>query len=67
MLNYSNFEDLKKKCEACLKRDHDMFNCPEIHHIPRREFIIMRTNYTQPTIDRNIFKRKTSIEIMSYF
>ena len=60
MLNYSNFEDLKKKCEACLKRDHDMFNCQEIHHIPRREFIIMRANYTQPTLDRSRFKRKTA-------
>ena len=59
MLIYSNFEDLKKKCEACLKRDHDIFNCPQIHYVPRKNFIIMRHQYSKPKLEREIFKRST--------
>lgn len=59
MLIYSNFEDLRKKCEACLKRDHDIFNCPQIHYVPRKNFIITRHQYSKPRLERELFKRTT--------
>lgn len=30
-----------------------MFNCPEIHYVPRRDFIIKRYLYSQPTLQRD--------------
>ena len=57
MVIYSNLEDLKKRCNSCLKKDHDIFTCPEIHYFPRKDFIIKRHLYSQPRTKREIFKR----------
>ena len=54
---YSDFNDLKTKCKVCQKMDHDIFNCPEIHYVPRREFILRRHFYSEPIVIRRDFKR----------
>ena len=70
MLIYSDLEDLNKKCKACLKRDHNIFNCPEIHYVPRKDFIIRRYLYSEPTIERRFerrrdFKRHNALKTVS--
>ena len=55
---YSNFDDLQKKCNACLKRDHNNFTCPEIHYVPRKNFIIKRFLYSEPVRERDREKWK---------
>ena len=57
ILIYSNLEDLKKRCNSCLKKDHDIFNCPEIHYLPRKDFIIRKHLHNQPRTQREIFNR----------
>ena len=56
---YSNFDDLQKKCNACIKRDHNIFTCPEIHYVPRKDFIIKRYLYSEPVRERDRVKRKS--------
>lgn len=55
---YSNLQSLNKKCRACPKRDHNIYNCPEIHYVPRKDFIIRRYLYSKPTIERKFEKRR---------
>lgn len=54
---YSNLEDFKKRCNSCLKKDHDIFNCPDIHYLPRKDFIIRRHLHSQPRTHRELFQR----------
>jgi len=54
---YNDFEDLKKKCKACFKRDHNIFTCPEIHYVPRKDFIISRHLFSKPHLERGSFHR----------
>lgn len=54
---YSDFNGLKTKCKVCEKMDHDIFNCPEIHYVPRKEFILRRYFYSEPVVHRKNHKR----------
>ena len=57
ILIYNDFQDLKKKCKTCFKRDHDIFICPEIHYVPRQDFIIRRHLFNNPHLERGSFHR----------
>ena len=70
MLIYSDLDDLNKKCKACNKKDHNIFNCPEIHYVPRKDFIIRRYLYSEPTLERRFerrrdFKRHNALKTVS--
>lgn len=57
MMNYENLEGLNKKCKTCNKRDHDLFACPNVHFVPRKDFIIKRYLFSKPQLERSKITR----------
>ena len=44
-------------CNCCKKSTHFLRNCPRIHYIPDKDFLIKRNNYRKPQLRQN-FQRK---------
>jgi len=65
ILIYNDLEDLKKKCKACFKRDHDIFTCPQIHYVARKDFIIRRHLFSKPHLERAPFNRIDGKRVIS--
>ena len=40
--------DKKSKCECCDKEFHDYLNCPFVHFIPDRDFLVKKSAFSQP-------------------
>ena len=64
ILIYDDFQDLKKKCKTYFKRDHDIFICPEIHYVPRQDFIIRRHLFNNPHLEEVLFIELTGKGMM---
>ena len=62
MLIYENYEDIGIKCKACYKRDHDVYKCPEIHYVPRKEFLIKRYLFIRSKEVSKIWKKEKKRE-----
>ena len=45
---YNNFECFDAKCSACGKKEHFAFECPKVHYMPNRDFLIRRLTYSAP-------------------
>lgn len=69
MFVYNNLEPLNEKCITCSKKDHDIFFCPEIHYVPRKEFIIKKYLFSQPIVERNkitrFLRKKVNAKLLS--
>jgi len=55
--NY-NFE-LGLVCYSCFRTDHSVFECPFIHLNIDREHLILKKNYSENQIRKNIFRKPT--------
>ena len=45
---YNNFECFDANCSSCGKKAHFAFECPRIHYMPNRDFLIRRLTYSAP-------------------
>lgn len=45
------------KCQACFVRSHTVENCPQLHYLSDKSFIIQKYLYSTPCLDRITFKR----------
>lgn len=55
---YSNFSHFKK-CHSCNSSSHTLANCPLIHFIPCKDFLIKRFLHSKPHLERReFFERK---------
>jgi len=43
---YSSFECFDAKCSACSKITHFAFQCPRVHFMPDKDFLIRKTNFS---------------------
>jgi len=54
---YSNYSPLKTECMGCNLEDHLITNCPKLHYIPNREYVI-RTFLKDKTYWKQSFQRR---------
>ena len=45
---YNTFECFDAKCSSCGKKTHFAFECPRIHYMPNRDFLIRRLTFSAP-------------------
>ena len=56
---YNKNDDNSQKCFSCLNKDHSFTECPAVHYIPNKQFIISKHLYNIPTIERKNFERRS--------
>lgn len=56
-----NIELTFSKCRACLVKSHTVENCPKLHYLSDKSFIIQKYLYSTPCLERIPFNRRIRI------
>ena len=55
---YQNFSYFFYRCPFCYKNNHFLKNCPNLHYMPNKDFLISKFNFSQPQLNKNKFSQR---------
>ncbi len=50
-----DFEDIRVRCQVCYSKNHTSRNCPVLHFIPDKEYIVKKHVYPQSNVKLLMF------------